>query len=299
MVNLTTQVPEWLRVLYPFAPKQFTTPGGARLSYLDEGPRADEAVLMLHGNPTWSYFYRDVVRQLSPSQRCIVPDHVGMGLSEKPQNYDYRLSSRIADIEALVAALGLKRIHLIVHDWGGAIGFGFATRHPELIGRIVILNTAAFFSTHIPKRIALCRAGFFGEWLVRGLNGFAGPASWMSTVRPLTPDVKRGFLFPYDSWATRIAVHRFVRDIPMRPSHPTRPTLDAIEAKMPLLAEREKLILWGGRDFCFNEHFLARWREIFPQASVHRYAAAGHYVLEDAGDDAIGRISLFLQSKTP
>lgn len=299
MVNLTTQVPEWLRVLYPFAPKQFTTPGGARLSYLDEGPRADEAVLMLHGNPTWSYFYRDVVRQLSPSQRCIVPDHVGMGLSEKPQNYDYRLSSRIADIEALVAALGLKRIHLIVHDWGGAIGFGFATRHPELIGRIVILNTAAFFSTHIPKRIALCRAGFFGEWLVRGLNGFAGPASWMSTVRPLTPDVKRGFLFPYDSWATRIAVHRFVRDIPMRPSHPTRPTLDAIEAKMPLLAEREKLILWGGRDFCFNEHFLARWREIFPQASVHRYAAAGHYVLEDAGDDAIGRISCFLQSKTP
>jgi haloalkane dehalogenase len=299
MVNVTTQIPDWLRAQYPFEPKQFTTPGGAQLSFLDEGPRSDEAVLMLHGNPTWSFFYRNVVRALSPAMRCIVPDHVGMGLSEKPKDYDYRLPTRIADIEALVASLGLKRIHLIVHDWGGAIGFGFATRHPEMIGRIVILNTAAFFSTHIPKRIALCRAGSFGEWLVRGLNGFAGPASWMSTVRRLSPDVKRGFLFPYDSWANRIAVHRFVQDIPMKPNHPTRPALDEIEAKLPLLAGREKLILWGGRDFCFNDHFFARWREIFPQASVHRYADAGHYLLEDAGDDAISRINGFLQPKTP
>jgi len=293
------QLPDWLRTLYPFEPKQFTTPGRAQLSYLDEGPRSDEAVLMLHGNPTWSFFYRDVVRTLSPHLRCIVPDHVGMGLSEKPEDYDYSLASRIADIEALVAALGLKRIHLIVHDWGGAIGFGFATRHPGLIGRIVILNTAAFFSTHIPKRIALCRAGFFGKWLVRGLNGFAGPAAWMSTVRRLEPDVKHGFLFPYDSWANRVAVHRFVQDIPMRPNHLTRPTLDEIEAKLPLLTDREKLILWGGRDFCFNDHFLARWRAIFPQAAVHRYADAGHYVLEDAGNDAIARISRFLQPQTP
>ena len=298
-MHADSEAPDWLRTLYPFEPKQFTTPGRAQLSYLDEGPRSDEAVLMLHGNPTWSFFYRDVVRTLSPHLRCIVPDHVGMGLSEKPEDYDYSLASRIADIEALVAALGLKRIHLIVHDWGGAIGFGFATRHPGLIGRIVILNTAAFFSTHIPKRIALCRAGFFGKWLVRGLNGFAGPAAWMSTVRRLEPDVKHGFLFPYDSWANRVAVHRFVQDIPMRPNHLTRPTLDEIEAKLPLLTDREKLILWGGRDFCFNDHFLARWRAIFPQAAVHRYADAGHYVLEDAGNDAIARISRFLQPQTP
>ena len=299
MVNRTTQIPSWLRALYPFEPKNITTAGGAKLSYLDEGPRSDEAVLMLHGNPTWSFFYRDLVRSLSPGLRCIVPDHVGMGLSEKPEHYDYSLGTRIADIEALVASLGLKRVHLIVHDWGGAIGFGFATKHPEMIGRIVILNTAAFFSMHIPKRIALCRVGVFGKLLVRGFNGFAGPASWMSTVRPLASEVKRGFLFPYDSWSNRVAVHRFVQDIPMSLSHPTRHALDEIEAKLPLLADREKMILWGGRDFCFNDHFLARWREIFPQASVHRYADAGHYLLEDAGADALGRISCFLQPKTP
>lgn len=299
MVNTGAKLPGWLRELYPFEPKKIITSRGAKLSYLDEGPRTDEAVLMLHGNPTWSFFYRDVVRSLAPALRCIVPDHVGMGLSEKPENYDYSLGRRIADVEELVASLGLKRIHLIVHDWGGAIGFGFATRHPAMIGRIVILNTAAFFSAHIPKRIALCRAGIFGKWLVRGLNGFAGPASWMSTVRPLAPDVKRGFLFPYDSWASRVAVHRFVQDIPMGVSHPTRPVLDEIESKLPLLADREKMILWGGRDFCFNDHFLARWQEIFPQTLVHRYADAGHYVLDDAGTDACQRISSFLQPKTP
>lgn len=292
------QLPDWLRSLYPFEPKCFTTAGGAKLSYLDEGPRSDEAVLMLHGNPTWSFFYRDVVRDLSPAMRCIVPDHVGMGLSDKPEGYDYNLETRIADIEALVASLGLKRIHLIVHDWGGAIGFGFATRNPAMVGHIVILNTAAFFSVHIPKRIALCRAGVFGKWLVRGLNGFAGPASWMSTVRPLAPDVKRGFLFPYDSWVNRVAVHRFVQDIPMCVSHPTRAVLDGIEAKLPLLAGHEKMILWGGKDFCFNDHFLAHWRKIFPQAPVQRYADAGHYVLEDAGDDARRRIRDFLKPKT-
>jgi len=132
---------------------------------------------------------------------------------------------------------------------------------------------------------------------VRGLNGFAGPAAWMSTARPLAPDVKRGFLFPYDSWSNRVAVHRFVQDIPMCGCHATRPVLDEVEAKLPLLADREKMILWGGKDFCFNDHFLARWRAIFPQASVHRYAEAGHYLLEDAGDDARQRICDFLKPK--
>jgi len=299
MVNNLLLIPDWLRVIYPFTPRMFTTPHGARLNYVDEGPRNDEAVLMLHGNPTWSFLYRNVIRTLSPTVRCIVPDHVGMGLSDKPENYDYSLETRTADIEALVASLGLKRIHLIVHDWGGAIGFGFATRHPEMIGRIVILNTAAFFSEHIPRRIALCRAGIFGKILVRGFNGFAGPASRMSTVRPLAPAVKRGFLFPYNSWANRVAVHRFVQDIPMKINHPTRSMLDGIERKLPMLTDRQKMILWGGKDFCFNDYFLTRWREIFPQASVHRYADAGHYVLEDAGDDACQRISGFLQPKTP
>src|SRR5690606_12452762 len=105
------------------------------------------------------------------------------------ENYRYTLKQRIDDVAALVAKLGLKRVHLVVHDWGGAIGFGFAARHTESIGRIVVLNTGAFPSKRIPARIALCKTHFPGMALVRGLNGFAWPATWMAMARrALTAD---------------------------------------------------------------------------------------------------------------
>jgi haloalkane dehalogenase len=124
-----SSIPAWLAEEYPFSPSRFVTPGGAVMSFVDEGPRGDEVVLMLHGNPTWSFYYRRLVRAMAPAMRCIVPDHVGMGVSEKPTHYDYTLATRIRDVEALIGSLNLKRVHLVVHDWGGAIGFGFAARH--------------------------------------------------------------------------------------------------------------------------------------------------------------------------
>ncbi len=282
------QIPDWLARLYPFTPQSFVTAQGARLSYLDEGPRSDEAVLMLHGNPTWSFYYRQLVQELSPTVRCIAPDHIGMGLSEKPGDYHYTLATRIADIERLVASLGLKRVHLVVHDWGGAIGFGFAARHPELIGRLVILNTAAFASERIPARIAGCKIPLIGPLLVRGFNGFAWPATWMAMHRRrLTPEEKRGYLFPYESWGARVAVSAFVRDIPLSPAHPSWTTLKAVEAGLVQFKDRSTLIVWGGRDFCFNATFLARWQELFPAARCERIADAGHYVLEDAATEVL------------
>lgn len=250
---------------------------------------------MLHGNPTWSFFYRDLVRDLSGAIRCIAPDHVGMGLSAKPGAYDYRLATRIADIEALADHLGLRRIHLVLHDWGGAIGFGLAARRPERVGRIVILNTAAFPCDRIPGRIALCRVPLLGELLVRGMNGFAEPATWMAMAsRRLTWEERRGYLYPYPSWASRIGIHRFIRDIPLEPSHPSRGLLGEIAGALPRLADNEKLVLWGGRDFCFDDAFLSRWREIYPGARFERLERAGHYVLEDAGAGARATIRDFL-----
>ena len=289
-------IPGWLARIYPFQPQSLRMPGGAWMSYLDEGPRSDEAVLLLHGNPTWSFFYRELVPELAAVRRCVAPDFIGMGLSSKPGGYDYRLETRIGEVEALVGALGLRRVHLIVHDWGGAVGFGWAVRHPERVGRIVILNTAAFPSERIPARIAFCRIPVIGEWIVRGANGFAGPAVRMAmNARRLGRDERRGYLFPYDSWASRIAVHRFVKDIPMERNHPSRPALEATAAGLHLLASKPKLILWGGRDFCFNDEFLARWRERFPQAEVDYRPEAGHYVLDDAGPSARRRIKDFFK----
>jgi len=287
-------IPDWLRATYPFTPQKFTTPRGAQMSYVDEG-EGDEAVLMVHGNPTWSYYYAKLIQNVAPKLRCIAPDHIGMGLSEKPENYPYDLATRITDLEALVASLNLKKIHLVVHDWGGAIGFGFAARHPELIGKLVVLNTAAFPSKHIPTRIVACRFPGLGPLVVRGANGFAGPAVWMSMDRrKLKPEESKALLLPYDSWANRVAVNAFVQDIPMNPRHKTWDTLTEVGEGLKLFEQSSMLIVWGGRDFCFNDHFYGEWTRRFPQARTKYLDDAGHYVLLDAEDEILPEITKFL-----
>lgn len=287
-------IPDWLRSLYPFSPRTFRTPRGAHMSYVDEGA-GDEAVLMVHGNPTWSFYYRELIGATASRLRCVAPDHIGMGLSEKPQDYPYTLRTRIDDLEALVDSLALKRIHLVVHDWGGAIGFGFAARRPEKIGRIAILNTAAFPSPRIPARISLCRAPGLGTAIVRGANGFAWPATWMAMHRrALSPDEKRGFLHPYASWADRVAVDGFVKDIPMSLTHRSRPTLEEVAAGLGMFVNHPALIVWGGRDFCFNDGFYQEWRRRLPNARSHYLADAGHYVLADANEEVVPLLRDFL-----
>lgn len=293
-VEASPVLPPWLQALYPFSPRSFITEAG-RLSYLDEGA-GDEAVLMVHGNPTWSFFYRRVVLALRSRYRCIVPDHIGCGLSDKPQDYDYTLSNHVRNLGALIDSLPLRRIHLIVHDWGGPIGLGTCLPRSEKLGRVVILNTAAFADTVVPWRIRLCRAPLVGEWLVRGFNGFAGPATWMAVTKPLSDDVKRGFLFPYDSWAHRIATHRFVKDIPRGVGADNDRALAEIERALPVLRQRPVRILWGAEDFCFNRHYFDRWRQLLPEAKADWLTYAGHYLIEDAGDAVVGEIERFLAS---
>jgi len=295
MVNIPMEVPLWLREEYPFRPRTFFTPGGARMSYADEGGEATEAVVMLHGNPTWSFFYRGLIKELSSRIRCIAPDHIGMGLSDKPQDYDYTLETRIRDVLALIEFLQLRTVHLVVHDWGGAIGFGVATRRPELIGKITILNTAAFISDRIPRRIALCRLPFLGSILVRGLNGFARPAVNIAMAhRKLTRVESRGYLLPYGNWNDRVAVDGFIQDIPMEKNHQSRIVLSEIEQRLTGLDRHSILFVWGMADFCFDGAFLNRWLELFPKASVTRLDGVGHYVLDDGGSGAVSPILRFI-----
>jgi len=294
MVNVAS-IPAEIRALYPFEPKRFDTGRGV-MSYLDEGV-GDEAVVMVHGNPTWSFYYRNLVLGLRDRMRCIVPDHLGCGLSEKPQDFHYTLGEHIKNLRALLDSLKLKRIHLIVHDWGGPIGLGTALQKPDELGRVVILNTAAFADTIVPARIRFCRVPVLGELLVRGFNGFAGPASWMSVTKPLAPDVKQGFLFPYNSWANRIATHRFVVDIPSGRGGSSDVVLASIEAKLGVLRERPVRILWGGQDFCFNRHYFERWKVALPAAQADYFESAGHYVLEDAAEECLKEIRLFLGNR--
>ncbi|MDD2465326.1 MAG: alpha/beta fold hydrolase [Desulfobulbus sp.] len=277
---------------YPFEPKFFEM-NGHRLAYLDEGQGLP--VVMVHGNPSWSYLYRNLVTHLQDRYRCIVPDHLGCGFSDKPQDYPYQLRNHLDNLQDLLDHLGIERCVLVVHDWGGAIGMGWAGTHAQRVAGVVVLNTAAFRSKLMPFRIALCRWPILGEFLVRGLNGFAGAAIFMAVVKRMRPEVARAFLAPYDNWQHRVAVHRFVQDIPMNPSHPSWTTLVAVEEGLTNLGEIPMLLCWGGADFCFNDWFYYEWQRRFPQAETHYFRKAGHYVLEDAFDAIAPLVDQFLE----
>jgi len=287
-------VPAW-RSLYPFT-SHFHPIGPHRIHYLDEGPRDAPPLLLVHGNPTWSFYWREAVLRFRDRFRVVAIDHLGCGLSDKPQDGSYRLADHVANLESLALHLDLRDLTLGVHDWGGAIGMGFATRHPERIARLVVTNSAAFRSSRMPLRIAACRVPLFGPLAVRGLNGFARAATFMASERGLRADVSAGLLAPYASWNERIAVMRFVEDIPMAASHPSWRTLLAIEEALPRLRERPMLLVWGERDWCFTPAFREEWQRRFPGAEVEAIADAGHYVLEDAPERVLSRIDRFLRA---
>lgn len=164
---------------------------------------------------------------------------------------------------------------------------GYAGRHPESIEKLLILNTAAFRSPRIPLRIRVCRWPVLGALLVRGCNGFARSAAFMAVERPLRKEVVEAYLAPYNSWKNRVAVHGFVKDIPLDASHPSWAALLEVEEGLLPLRERRipMLILWGGKDFCFTRYFYEEWRRRFPEAESHYLDNAGHYVLEDGFDE--------------
>ncbi|MEZ6055339.1 MAG: alpha/beta fold hydrolase [Planctomycetaceae bacterium] len=279
---------------YPFAP-HYLTLGNVKLHYVDEGE--GDPVLFVHGNPTWSFAWRNLIKGLSPTARCVAIDHIGCGRSDKPQSYNYRLGQHIDNLLALIDSLSLKKITLVGHDWGGCIGMGAAVERPELFDRIVLMNTSAFRSQLMPVRIAACRIPLLGALGVRGFNLFAKMALTMAVEKPevMTPTVRAGFIAPYNSWANRVAVHRFVEDIPLRPSHPSYDRLVQVESGLERLKDKPMQLIWGTRDWCFTPAFCDEFEARFPQAKTLRLDTAGHYVFEDERDIVLQTISEFRQ----
>lgn len=289
---------------YPFEGHFLDVGGGVRLHYLDEG--AGEPIVLVHGNPSWSFYWRRLVLALRGRYRVIVPDHVGCGLSDKPgdDRYTYTLDRRIQDLAALLAHLGLDRsdaprVTLGVHDWGGAIGFGWAVDHPERVGRLVVFNTAAFqypTTKALPGALRLVRDTGLGAFLVQRMNAFARGAAFIGcTRRRMSPALRRAYCAPYDTPTNRIATLRFVQDIPLGPGDPAWDRGNHVEAHLGALAGVPMILCWGERDFVFDGRFRAKWEQLFPGAEVHRFDDAGHYVVEDAFDDILPRVTAFLE----
>lgn len=291
--NATAAPSDW-RQLFPYKPQELDL-GGTALRYIDAG--TGEPVLMVHGNPTWSFYWHELIRDLEPNFRCVAPDHIGCGYSDKPQSYDYTLDQHIQNLVHLIEHLDLQKITLIAHDWGGAIGMGALVRLKDRFKTIVLLNTAAFPPPYFPFRIRLCRFPLLGRWAVQGLNLFARSATVMATERRggLPSAVVSGLLAPYNSWANRIATYQFVRDIPTSAHQSTWLRLAAIEAQLRSLPQK-KLLVWGMRDWCFRPECLRRFQDYWVDADVEERANAGHYVLLDEPETVIPRIREFLNS---
>ncbi len=279
---------ELFRPYYPFT-SRYMGVNGFRMHYVDEGE--GDPIVMVHGNPTWSFYYREIIKGLRDSYRCIAPDHIGMGLSEKPGDtrYPYTLARRVEDFGAFIDGLDLPdRFTLMMHDWGGMIGTAWALENPARVRRLVILNTAAFRLMNnkpLPLPLKLVRETLPGAYLTRGFNLFARGATFLGVARPMSPAIADAYCAPYHNWESRISTLRFVQDIPLTPD----------DRAYRIVANSEKLlkagafqhvpaiIFWGLKDFVFDADFLKRWMDYLPQAEVHRFQHAGHYVLEDAG----------------
>jgi len=298
---MTSYLPDGVtQELYPFTGKFLALKNGARLHYLDEG--SGGPVVMLHGNPSWSFYYRNLALALRDHSRVIVPDHIGCGLSDKPgdDRYEYTLKNHAADVEFLLDSLGVKeKITLVVHDWGGMIGMTYAARYPDRIEKLVILNTGAFFlpgGKAFPPALRLCRTPL-GALLIRGFNAFARGAAWIGCKRErMSRQLRRAYAAPYDSWANRIATLRFVEDIPLAPGDKAYPVVAETQVKLGALAHLPMLICWGLKDFVFDRHFLEEWKRRFPGAEIHSYPDCGHYILEDAKEEVIPLIKRFIEN---
>jgi haloalkane dehalogenase len=286
------ETPDWVdREAFPFE-SQFRHLDAGRVHYVDEGDPDAPPVLMLHGNPTWSFLYRHVIRELADDYRCLALDYLGFGLSDKPLDFSYEPADHARVVTDFVEALGLEDLTLVVQDWGGPIGLDYATRYPTNVRALVVLNTWLWpveddRSMRLFSRVLGSRVG---RLLIRRFNLFARwvmPAAYADRSR-LTPDVHEQYLRPLSTPADREASWVFPREL-----LGSEVWLDSLWHRRDAIADKPALFAFGMQDAAFAGT-LPRWRGLFPDARVVEYDDAGHYLQEEKGPELGREIRAFL-----
>jgi haloalkane dehalogenase len=286
MEATTMKRPAWVpEELFPFE-SRYAEVGGARVHYVDEG--SGPSLLLLHGNPTWSFLYRDVIKGLRDRFRCIAPDHPAFGLSEAPTGYGYTPAEHAGVLEKLILELDLTDVTMMAQDWGGPIGFAAATRHPDRFSRFVIGNTWAWpksdFGTQAFSRFL---GGPVGGYLILRRNFFVERIIPGGVRRRKLPErVMDAYRGPFPTPGSRRPVHVFPREI-----LGSRPFLGDVERGLASLRDRPALILWPTKDVAFKEPDRKRWEQVFPNHRTTLLEGAGHYIQEDAPEEIVAAIS--------
>jgi len=285
--------PAWLdSERYPFSPRSFATDDG-RLHYVDEG--RGRPILMVHGTPTWSFLWRHFIRGLSDRYRVIAPDLLGFGLTDKPEDADYRPEAQAQRLHALIEHLALEDFVLMVHDFGGPIGLSYAVERPEQIHALILFNTWMWpldddLTTRWASRFFGSR---FGRFLYRRLN--FSPRILLKTMfgdtSKLTPDLHRQYLDPFPDYASRKAPWIYAREL-----IGSSGWYGALWQRHDRLADTPVLLLWGLQDPAFDESALARWQDALSHATTQTFPHCGHFVQEEAPEQALTAIRAFLDA---
>ncbi|WP_431972094.1 alpha/beta fold hydrolase [Nocardia sp. bgisy134] len=277
--------PTWVpESLYPYS-SHFAEIDGSRVHYLDEG--SGPPLVLLHGNPTWSFLYRDIIAGLRDRFRCIAVDYPGFGLSRAAPGYGFTPVEHARVVSELVSRLDLREATLMVQDWGGPIGFAAAGRHPDRFVAFIIGNTWAWPKSD-PSTQAFSRflGGPVGGWLIRQRNFFVERIIPAGVRRKkLDKTVMDAYRGPFPTPESREPVHVFPREILA-----SRPFLADVERGLDAVRDRPALIVWGTKDIAFRAPERRHWEELFADHRTVLLDGAGHYIQEDAADEIVAAV---------
>jgi len=273
--------PKWVpKTLFPYE-SRFMDVHGHSIHYVDEG--SGQVLLFMHGNPTWSFLYRNIIKDLKNTFRCIAMDYPGFGLSQAAEGYDFLPASHARVVDAFVESLGIARFSLMAQDWGGPIGLWVAGHRASQVERLIIGNTWAWpieGDKHF-ERFSGLMGGSVGRFMILQFNAFVNLMIPTNVRRRrLSPDVMRAYRGPFPSKKSRMPTWIFPREI--RGSHVF---LAEVESGLRKLASRPVLILWGDKDMAFRGQERERFEAIFPNHRTQILAGAGHYIQEAAPED--------------
>jgi cis-3-alkyl-4-acyloxetan-2-one decarboxylase len=280
---------------FPFA-GQYVDSGGFSLHYVDEGPRDAPPLLFLHGNATWSYYWRRPIGQLSArGHRCVAFDHLGSGRSDKPPQLSiYSLQTHVDNALAVIDALDLRDVLLVAHDWGGPIGLGAMLERRDRLRGVVLMNTWAWeLPSFLPPFLREFRTEGLGEILALGGNLFIESIPGGMAKREVDPVMMDAYRAPFPDYWSRVGLLAFQREIPLTERDRSAPLMGSIHQRLPTL-DVPILLVWGMRDPVFQPVFLDQWLELFPEADSVRLDQAAHFLVEDepqAVTDAIERFA--------